>query len=214
MKYLEYVAILLFTLIRKPIGLIWIYAAIPFRFYARNVVYNYVLQNGIYLQRLLERPIVDEGNCYTIQAYHNTTGGWIKKRKVSWLEYKLVYWLIWGWLDDDSNEDTFSWGQVEDLRLEWTWFHNATINLIKPKYGNSFDLGDVRAIYPAFNFWATTAWTWRNTAYNFRYMQWEKHCNDKNLWHVNLPFGWELGWKSDANKGNPNNYSLVFMGWK
>lgn len=212
MKYLEYASILLWTLFRKPIGLVWIYIALPFRGYANNTVFNYALKNGVYLQRLLERPIQEHTDCYKILPYHGTQGGYIKKRQVSWLEYKLVYWFIWGWLDADSNHDTFDYNHTKKLKKEWKWFDDVTIGLEEPFYGNSFDLGDKRAEYPSFNFWATTAWTWRNTAYNFRYTQWEKHKDDKNIWHVEFSNGWELGWKQDLN--NPNNYSLVFLGWK
>lgn len=215
MKYLEYIAILLWTIIRKPLGLVWIYVAIPFRKYARNTVYNYVLQNGIYLPRLLERPMEVHADYWMILPYHRTDGGYIKKRKVSWIEYKLVYWLIWGWLDDDSNEDTYAWKHTQKLRGEWEWFAKATEGLEQPYYGNSFDLGDKRAEYPAYNFWTTTAWTWRNTAYNFRYMQWEKKAGDPNIWLWEAPvFNWKFGWLSDAHKGNPYNYSLVAFGWK
>ena len=37
-------------------------------------------------------------------------------------------------------------------------------------YGNSYDLGDVRAESPFFNLWATYAWNSRNTAMGFQYL--------------------------------------------
>lgn len=213
MKYLEYMGILLWTVVRKPVGLVMIYLALPFRAYARNVVYNYVLQNDVYLQRLLERSIVVMRDKYLILPYHGTNGGYIRKRTVSWIEYKLVYWFIWGWLDDDSNHDTFDYSFVSEKKKQWGWFDFVTLGIEEPLYGNSFDLGDVRSENPGFNFWATTAWTWRNTAYNFRYMQWEKKAGDEGLFLVELPwFGWKFGWLQDVNR--PSNYSLVFFGWK
>lgn len=206
MKYLEYVSILLFTLFRKVFGLVWIYVALPFRHYANNVVFNYVLANGVYLQRLLERPISDDGIAYSIHPYHGTNGGWIKKRKVSWLEYKLVYWLIWGWLDSDCNDDTFDYGHVERLTREGGLLGWIVKGATRKQYGNSFDLGDARE--SNFHFGATTQWNFRNTAYGFKYMQYEKSPTDKNLFLFTIG-SWQFGWKKDSDK---DNYSLVFMG--
>jgi len=206
MNYIEYIGIVLFTLFRKIFGLVWIYFAVPFRAYSNNTMFNYVLENKIYLKRLLERPISPLGFYfyegkefygYLISPYHNTQGGYIKYRKISWLEYTLNKWLIWFWLDADSNEDTYSWGQVEDLRKEWNWYSKVTKNLEKPYYGNSFDLGDARADHPAFNFWTCTSWTWRNTAYNAKYFQYEiskEEWKTGKYFYIKLSNGWEFGW--------------------
>jgi hypothetical protein len=169
-------------------------------------VFNYVLANGVYLQRLLERPIVDTYYSYIIQAYHGTNGGSIKKRKVSWLEYKLVYWLIWGWLDSDCNDDTFDYGHVERLTREGGFLGWLVKGATRKQYGNSFDLGDARE--SNFHFGATTQWTWRNTAYNFRYMQFEKSSEDKNLF-LHTIGNYKFGWVKDSDK---ENYSLAFGG--
>lgn len=203
-KYVRYIGILLWTVIRKPVGLVWFYAAVPFRKYARNVVYNYVLQNGVYLKRLLERPIdtTTTGHTpYKIGAYHGTQGGYINYRQISKVEYCLVYWLIWGWLDDDSNEDTFDKGHIDTiLRGErLLWFPGEYLEDVpEVQYGNSFDLGDARE--PTFHFWASTLWLWRNTAYNFKYMQWEENRPEMLFYHVYG--GWEFGYlPSGRNKG-------------
>lgn len=201
-KYLRYVGILLFTVFRKVFGLVWFYVAVPFRGYARNVVYNYVLQNRVYLKRLWERPLNGrapghfiihdkETFCYKINAYHGTDGGYIKYRKISWLEYQLTYWLIWGWLDDDANQDTTDKGYVQTIvdgeRLE-VLPHQIDAELKKDLtefdiYGNTFDLGDRRAEYPIFEFWSSTLWNIRNTAYNFKYMQWEENRPEMLFYH-------------------------------
>ena len=54
MKYLRYILILVLKLVGKIIGVPMFYLLLPFRAYARNRVYNYVLQNDIYLPRLIE----------------------------------------------------------------------------------------------------------------------------------------------------------------
>lgn len=181
-KYIRYIGIVLFTMVRKVLGLVWYFVAVPFRGYARNVIYNYVLQNDIYLKRLLERPIEEVVDGWVINPYHNTEGGYILERDITWLEYQLVYWFIWGWLDDDSNQDTYAEGYNTTLinRERIKWLPRFIINALKKTnadatvFGNSFDLGDRRSDYPAFSFWASYLWTIRNTAYNFKYMQWEE----------------------------------------
>ena len=212
MKYVIYIALVLFQLVRKTVGMVWYFVAVPFRRYARNTVYNYALYNGIFLKRLLDRPIHENRQQYTIMPHHGANGGYIKKRHVSKLEYFLVFWLLWGWLDDDSNEDTFSWGRVEGLRKESKIAKYLLRNCTKPYYGNSFDLGDRRADYPAFHFWASWLWTTRNTAYNFKYVLHSKPLDYKYAFMIEwngYKFGWddrgdELRWVFFLNskKGN------------
>ena len=55
MKYLRYILILVLNLVGKVVGVPIFYLLLPFRAYARNRVYNYVLQNDVYLKRLEER---------------------------------------------------------------------------------------------------------------------------------------------------------------
>ena len=195
-KYTRYMGIVLWALFRKVFGLVWYFVAVPFRKYARNTVYNYVLKNGIYLKRLLERPIEEHENLYIIAPYHNTQGGYIKKRDVSWIEYQLVVWFVWGWLDDDSNEDTFDRGYnntiINGERLKWlpSFIKNSIRKVPKVQYGNSFDLGDARE--PEFYFWASYLWTIRNTAYNFKYLLHEVRDDD-------LKFYWKgFGYNEDG----------------
>jgi len=55
LKYLGYIYTILDKLFGKIIGVPMFYLVKSKRGYARNRVYNYVLQNNIYLPRLLER---------------------------------------------------------------------------------------------------------------------------------------------------------------
>jgi hypothetical protein len=199
--YLEYTLLLFWHVLSKIIGFIWFFAVVPFRRYANNVVFNYVLQNGIFLKRLLERPIVETDDRYIIQPYHNTNGGYIIKRKVSWIEYQLVFWLIWGFLDADANDDTFSMGRVEELRQSkfWAFFLKGAR---RNQYGNAFDLGDARV--NNFHFFASMFWNTRNTAQNFLYMQWQK----KSPPFLHTIFGRKWGW--DLNEDG-KSYQLVYF---
>lgn len=197
MIYFEYTFKVLFRYLGKIIGLVWFYVAVPFRGYARNTVYNYVLDNNIYLKRLLERPIEIQADKYIIKPYHGTDGGYIKRRKISKIEYYFVLYFIWFWLDDDSNEDTYTKGFNETfLNGERTTFVPLKYLKCETLYGNTFDLGDKRADFPAFCFWAATLWNIRNTFYNQKYLQWEVSEEEwkkgKHFYHRfgNYEFGW------------------------
>jgi len=173
--------------IAKIIGRVWVFACVPFRAYARSVVYSYVLQNDLPLKRLYERsPMLVDGKAWMLQDIHGVGRlGHVNKRKVNKIQFYLVVIFIWGWLDDDSNEDTTDKGYIEtlvkgqrkikpytitDFILSRNIDKLAKIDFSQVTYGNAFDLGDVRGERPFYNFWATLAWNNRNTAMNFQYL--------------------------------------------
>lgn len=206
MKYLEYILILVWHVLSKLIGYVWFFAVVPFRRYANNVVFNYVLQNGIYLKRLMEREIEyingEFSKFYIIRPYHGTEGGTINYRKVSWLEYQLVYWFIWGFLDSDANDDTFDIGRVEELRKSkfWAFFLKGAE---RKQFGNAFDLGDARE--DNFHFFASLFWNTRNTAQNFLYMQFQKQTQP----FLHMIFGRKWGWDLCEDG---KSYQLIYWG--
>lgn len=190
MKYLRYMLILISKLIGKIIGVPIFYILLPFRAYARNRVYNYVLQNDIYLPRLLERKYELENGVYyptniSKKNFKFKYNGYIKYKKVSKLEYYLAL-FIWIWFDDDSNYDTHDGTPAEETDL-------------KP-FGNTFDLGDLRGKYPIINGMKTFKWIARNTFYNFNYMFEEIRENDKNFFFIQFPkIGWSFGYMPYSN---------------
>ena len=177
MKYLRYVLILVLKLVGKIIGVPMFYLLLPFRAYARNRVYNYVLQNNVYLKRLEEREYKLSGFGYAItKASHKKFRlnglGFIEYKKVSFLEYCLAL-FIWVWFDDDSNYDTHDGIET-----------NETLD--KP-FGNTWDLGDLRSTYPIVNGMKTFRWICRNTFYNYNYMFEEIRENSKYNFYIKLP---------------------------
>lgn len=196
--------------------MVWYFVAVPFRGYARNVVYNYVLANNKHLKRLYERPIKEYDSYYIISPYHGSEGGYITKRAVSWFEYQFVYWFIWGWLDDDSNWDTYDKGHNDTMitgeRMKWLpKFIKKSLTKANNKgtmFGNSFDIGDRRAdVEPLFSFWSSYLWTVRNTAYNFKYMQWD--TDDESRVFLVRKFGMKFGYEPDDIVAGRQNYRLV-----
>ena len=187
MKYLRYVLILVLKLVGKIIGVPMFYLLLPFRAYARNRVYNYVLQNDIYLPRLLERKwtLDTETMCYypmnkSKKAFMLKNRAYIKYKKVSFLEYCLAL-FIWVWFDDDSNYDTHD--------------GNESLETLDKPFGNTFDLGDLRAEYPIVDTKKTFYWICRNSFYNFNYMFEEIRENDKNnFFKVIKIFGFTTIW--------------------
>ena len=177
MKYLRYALILVLKLVGKIIGVPMFYLLLPFRAYARNRVYNYVLQNNVYLKRLEEREYKLSGFGYAIaKASHKKFRlnglGFIEYKKVSFLEYCLAL-FIWVWFDDDSNYDTHDGIET-----------NETLD--KP-FGNTWDLGDLRSKYPIVNGMKTFRWICRNSFYNFNYMFEEIREDSKYNFYIKLP---------------------------
>lgn len=199
MKYVRYLLIVAFALVRKVIGLFWFYPVLPFRRWARSVVYNYTLQNGLYLKRLLERPISKVEGGWNILPYHGTKhGGYIKYRKVNKFTYLVAFWLVWGWVDDDSNHDTMDKGHTEKVitgeHFGWLpqWLRNCCKNIEWKSHGNTFDTGD--ALESEFHWLGSTLWLIRNTAYNFKYSLHECRPEDKGHFYIRFPaLGWHFG---------------------
>lgn len=201
MKYLRYILILVLKLVGKIIGVPMFYLLLPFRAYARNRVYNYVLQNNVYLKRLEEREYKLSGFGYAItKASHKKFRlnglGFIEYKKVSFLEYCLAL-FIWVWFDDDSNYDTHDGIET-----------NETID--KP-FGNTFDLGDLRAEYPIVDGMKTFKWICRNSFYNFNYMFEEIRENSKyNFFKVIKIFGFTTIWGYIPYENSTRKGRLVF----
>jgi len=172
---------------------LYILLAYRFRAYARSVVYNYVLQNDKreWLKRLWERhplritPEATRGSYdgWALSDVHQVLllngemiEQWIEYRKVNKLQFYLVVFFLWGWLDDDSNEDTTDKGHIQRLLDQpgrWDICGRLVRRWCKPVetvYGNSFDLGDVRAEHPYFQWANTFVWNCRNTSMNFKYL--------------------------------------------
>ena len=185
MKYLRYILILVLKLVGKIIGVPMFYLLLPFRAYARNRVYNYVLKNNIYLPRLEDKNYVLENGVYyplnlSKKNFKLKNNGYIKYKKVSKLEYFLAL-FIWIWFDDDSNYDTHD--------------GNESIETLNKPFGNTWDLGDLRGKYPIVDMKKTFFWICRNTFYNFGYMYEEIRENDKNFFFkiINI-FGFKTIW--------------------
>ena len=174
----------------KFIGFFAIWWAIPFRAYARNYIQNGVLQWKYEdrLSRLWQR----EPELHYLDFDEKTPLGWelkdivhnigengfIKYRKVNKYQFWFILWTVYIWLDDDSNHDTTdldyikTWvnGERKDYKLAGIvrWLvRKVNFNQV---YGNSFDLGDIRAEHPYFNFWCTFFWNLRNLSMNYQYM--------------------------------------------
>ena len=190
MKYLRFIVILISKLVGKIIGVPMFYLLLPFRAYARNRVYNYVLQNNIYLKRLEDREYkLDSGVYYPTNVskknFKLKNDGYIKYKKVSFLEYCLAV-FIWVWFDDDSNYDTHDGTPIEETDL-------------KP-FGNTFDLGDLRGKYPIVDMKKTFYWICRNTFYNFGYIFEEIREHNKYNFYIKFQkIGWHFGFIPYSN---------------
>jgi len=189
MTYLLSLLVLAYLLSR-----FWVFACISSRDYNRNYVYNYVLQNNKenWLKRLWERNPIETQNGWVLLRADNvdhgsqmSRDGFIQYRKTNTVQFYLIVFIAWMWLDDDSNYDTTDKGLIESIasgerkilpilpadiitvlfkkQLKKVDFDGVT-------FGNSFDLGDIRAEHPFYNFFATLVWNSRNPLMNFKYL--------------------------------------------
>ena len=149
-----------------------------------------MLQNNVYLKRLEERDYKLSGFGYAItKASHKNFRlnglGFIEYKKVSFLEYCLAL-FIWVWFDDDSNYDTHD--------------GNETLETLDKPFGNTFDLGDLRAEYPIVDGMKTFKWICRNTFYNANYMFEEIRENSKYNFYIQFPkLKWHFGFIPYSN---------------
>lgn len=238
MKYLRYLSILIFKVFTKiyiylPIlfGILYItnileidkfmyslgiyihlFLAFFLRHYSRNTVYNYVMQNNIYLPRLMERNPILLWEVYELQNIRGINAyGFFAYRKINIIEYYLALWLLWIWVDDDCNYDTTDLTYAENIAngKKISWLPDfikdkiaKEVFLIKTRgqFGNAFDLGDnLQAEYYSIS---STLWYIRNTAYNFNYMFEEiKEKSEYNFYHrfTTKYFDWHFGYIPYSN---------------
>lgn len=208
MKYLYYLGVLLFTPIRKIIGIPMYFIAVPFRRYARSVVHNYALENRdkVFIPRLFEVPRTFNGKTYYTNDFKGSKGGWLKYRKVSKLEFTLVYWFLWGWIDDDSHCDTTSKVYLKE-HIDGVRFRCMPIKYLEKCLekcnGDAWCRGD--AIEDNFCWFNSIKWSAiRNVGYNFKYNQF--YTEDKNKLFSFTLFGRSFGWKEEYNY-----YTLIFF---
>lgn len=177
LKYLYFTWIFLNKGWGKLVGVMMFHLVKNKRGYARSRVYNYVLQNSIYLPRLLERDWrldKEQGKYFphnqVNKKFKLKKDAYILYRKVSYLEYRWARWL-WKWCDDDSNFDTHDGHQSEETDGYY--------------FGTSWDLGDLRNDHPVEHKEKTLDWVKRNTYYNANYL-WEEMREDdpKFFYHV------------------------------
>lgn len=201
--------------------LLWMVIAYKKRRYSRGIVYSYTLENGIYLPRSTDEPrisiVKDEDNGWILRDKALLESGYVKKLKVSKLKYQLVYWFLWGWVDDDCDRDTVPIGYGRDILngKHFTWFPKWLIALIKKEqdyllqqpHGNSFSLGNnLKSNWTPI---LSTLWMFRNLAYNFNYSQEEIKENDPNN------FYYRTKWKFPglAKNKTTGKLEIVWTNW-
>lgn len=204
MPYIKWTLLALFKPIRKILGLAWVFPVIPFRAYVRNYVYNYFLQSGRIPKRLAERSPRWAVVGWELQDIHSVgRKGFVYHRSIHKAWAWVLILLAWGFLDDDSNHDTSDAGHIKRFLEMDTWRYGqlqrdsitSWLNA-DPTYGNTFDLGDLRASDPEYNFWSTLVWNTRNSAYNFDYL-WYQSADPRDSWLITI-LGMDFGWKPDG----------------
>lgn len=187
-----------------------------FRGYSTNVVFNYCLQNNIYLPRLKEIGwyFVEEESMYrpTRKKYGIIDNGYLRYRKISKLEYYLVMWFLWKWVDNDTNNDTTDKNLIMEKVINkesYAWFPEWMRNIVRKEkhrlesdgqYGNAWYLGDARK--REWHWISSILWIIRNTCYNYNYMFEECAEDSKMFFYKRFTtkyFDWHFGYIPYSN---------------
>ena len=203
--------------------LIWTHLIVAYntRKYSRNIVYNYTLKNDLWYPRLQENKITEYPLTYIIDSTYKgkLIRGKIYKKEVSKLKYLIVFYLLYGWFDDDCDVDTVPIGYGEDIlegkhfgkeisegvyksylpKFIYNYIKKEQTNLEKQQRGKAFHLGDLRTKVwsPLLSF----MWMIRNTAYNFNYVLEECDPNSKDFFYRYYPnLDWHFGYIPKENK--------------
>lgn len=96
----------------KLLALVYTPLIFPLRFYGQNAVFNFSINKGWKIDRLeqVRHLYTDMGDRYTIAPYpaQESTGGYLMKRDVGYLEALLAYVFIYVWVDSDAYLDVTS----------------------------------------------------------------------------------------------------------
>lgn len=217
--YGAFVLVAVWTLIRKLIGMmqVWYFIVVPFRAYANNYVHNYGLQNGVACKRVMERRPEWDGNGWKLHGYA-VQGGYIAYRKVNYPMYILIKYVIWGWLDNDSDADTYCKGHSEQYikgTRKWPIAQSWLANKLSAEIdgcttGSVFELGDRRADKPQTGVMSQMIWNMRNAAYNFSYADDVKRDDGRLFLHSIGKF--QFGWVPDGEVDGVKYYQRI-IGW-
>jgi len=167
--------------------------AIPFRKYGRNIVYNYAIQNNIYINGFscnkFEYTDTNYEKLYLIiNPKNNINTGYIVYKKVNKLEYLFAKWFIWIWLDDKADMDLFDTSDLIYMKNKKSLnkYYYEYIAMRKNSY-NSFQLGDKQFDYNYFL--PALVHFFRMKECNFEYMY--NYTTDSNKTFKNKYFGWK-----------------------
>lgn len=208
-----------FWLIASIVFYSWMILGYITRRYNTNAVFNYCLQNDIHLPRLNEiKWYYDKAtNCY----FNNVNGaGYIKYRKISKIEFIFAF-LLWLWVDNDSENDTTDQGIIMDRIISkktHKWMPEFLRNIVKKEkekavtkgfIGKAWSYGDARK---SEWYWISSIfWLFRNTAYGYNYMLEEMREDSKyNFFKVIKIFGFATIWGYIPYENSTRKGRLVF----
>lgn len=194
--------------IASLIFIVWITLGYLTRRYNTNAVFNYCLQNNVHLPRLNEIGWYydKETNCYLNNIEPK---GYIKYRKISKPEFVFAF-LLWLWVDSDSENDTTDQGIIMDriINKEFLkWMPDFFRNIVKKEkekavtkgfIGKAWSYGDARK---SEWYWISSIlWIFRNTAYGWNYLLEEIAEDSKYNFYIQFPkLGWHFGYIPYSN---------------
>jgi len=113
-----------------------------FRDRARHVVYNFELEQGIFNYNLLRTKL------NVVQKHEEVPNGknYLKYEEIPIWKYLAYKWLVWIYLDDSCDLDTFYINDLSNLKYDIHYICNDV------EIGSSWIMGDARQLHSCRNF--------------------------------------------------------------
>lgn len=206
MKYIKYLWILFISRLVGIISIVWYWIIKDYRGKARNIVYNYNLNNKKGMWQLAD------------YVWGEEYGGWLSKRgnikyvKVNYLQYLWWKWLVWIWLDDTCENDTFN---IVNINSKSWYITNKSFfgkillrNTLSYKIaGTAFELGDKRIDNPADSVVNEIHHLYTSDS-NFDHMY--MYTSDRNDIFIHTFAGRYFGWLHHSVVDDEDIFQLVF----
>ena len=140
-KYLKFILRVLIVEIAMLVRIMVYWKVKVHRAHARHMVYNYMLQYNKFNYYLAKSGIQLSFNNADIENHK----GYVVAKNVSYIDYLLYKYLVWIWLDDSAECDTYHEVILSDILSDKELVKKYANHTI---CGMSYELGDRRAYDP------------------------------------------------------------------
>ena len=219
-KYLYYIRIVIAGKLISMFSIVWYFIIYPFRGTARDIVYNYVLKNNIFLKDLLRyKPYYDQDSNAWVLNKDNKITGYVYYKDVSYWKYFIFKWGVWVWINDRAKYDTIDLDINYDFLLQYNriiprlglWLTNKLLSPTRDIHviGSAFEKGSTRKRFPITYLPAQLLFIFKVADTNYDYLMY--FTRNKDILFYKKIWKFEFGWKECENKDTGITYKLCFF---